>query len=303
MSGYEKGGAKGGAEIGAKIGDVSDTALWVAHYRGLEARRPDAAFRDPLATVLAGERGAALAAAMGNAPLMGWAMVMRTSALDRLVLRAVARGAETVLNLGAGLDTRPYRLSLPAGLRWVEVDFPGVVDLKNARLAGEKPVCALERVALDLTDREARRALLSREGARAGKIAVLTEGVLPYLAPADVGALAEDLRAVPQIQWWIQDYMDGKRPIDWGSKLAAAPFRFEPADWMAVFAAHGWRADDAASDGDGDIIAIEDEARRLRRWPPLTPRLIAIQVLRGLKAKLTGKAPRRYGGYVMLGRA
>src|SRR3954471_5714637 len=110
----------------AEIGDVSDTALWVAHYRGQEAARPAPAFRDPLAARLAGERGAALAAAMGNAPLMSWAMVLRTTALDRLVMGAIERGAQAVLNLGAGLDTRPYRLTVPAALRWVEVDFPGV---------------------------------------------------------------------------------------------------------------------------------------------------------------------------------
>ncbi|MDE3110116.1 MAG: class I SAM-dependent methyltransferase, partial [Acidobacteriota bacterium] len=36
---------------------VSDTAFWVAHYRAIEGERPDALFHDPLAGVLAGERG------------------------------------------------------------------------------------------------------------------------------------------------------------------------------------------------------------------------------------------------------
>ena len=37
-----------------------------------------------------------------------------------MLLEAVARGAGMVLNLGAGLDTRPYRLALPSTLRWIE---------------------------------------------------------------------------------------------------------------------------------------------------------------------------------------
>ncbi len=41
-------------------------------------------------------------------------MVARTSAIDRLILAALERGVDTVLNLGAELDTRPYRLALPA---------------------------------------------------------------------------------------------------------------------------------------------------------------------------------------------
>lgn len=40
------------------IENVSDTAFWVAHYRALETKRPDALFHDPLAGVLAGEAAA-----------------------------------------------------------------------------------------------------------------------------------------------------------------------------------------------------------------------------------------------------
>jgi hypothetical protein len=44
---------------------------------------------------------------------------------------------ETVLNLAAGLDTRPYRLNLRAALRWVEVDLPSIVRMKREALANE----------------------------------------------------------------------------------------------------------------------------------------------------------------------
>jgi O-methyltransferase involved in polyketide biosynthesis len=46
------------------IENVSDTAFWVAHHRGLEGERADALFRDPLAKVLAGERGRQIAESM-----------------------------------------------------------------------------------------------------------------------------------------------------------------------------------------------------------------------------------------------
>jgi O-methyltransferase involved in polyketide biosynthesis len=36
------------------IRDISDTALWVAHYRAAETERPDAVFKDPFARALAG---------------------------------------------------------------------------------------------------------------------------------------------------------------------------------------------------------------------------------------------------------
>jgi O-methyltransferase involved in polyketide biosynthesis len=34
---------------------------------------------------------------------------------------------DTVLNPGAGLDTRPYRLKLPSQLNWIEIDFPKII--------------------------------------------------------------------------------------------------------------------------------------------------------------------------------
>lgn len=87
-------------------------------------------------------------------------MVVRTSAIDRLIYEALQSGVDTVLNLGAGLDTQPYRMKLPATLRWIELDFPNIVELKNSKLVEYKPACRLERVGVDLLDRRSRNTLL-----------------------------------------------------------------------------------------------------------------------------------------------
>lgn len=50
---------------------VSDTARWVAYFRALETKRPDALFRDPFAERLASERGIHLANNPGNYPWTG----------------------------------------------------------------------------------------------------------------------------------------------------------------------------------------------------------------------------------------
>jgi len=36
-----------------------------------------------------------------------------------------------VVNLAAGLDARPYRMSLPASLQWIEVDLPEILAYKE----------------------------------------------------------------------------------------------------------------------------------------------------------------------------
>ena len=96
------------------IDNVSDTARWVAVYRAMETERPDAIFRDPFAARLAGEKGVGIVDAMKNGRRMAWAMIVRTKVFDEIILERVRNGnADVVLNLAAGLDARPWRLSLP----------------------------------------------------------------------------------------------------------------------------------------------------------------------------------------------
>ena len=141
------------------IRNISDTARWVATYRARETDRPDALFRDPFARRLAGERGEQIAAAMPNVAGTDWPFVMRTALFDRFIAGEVERGVDTVLNLAAGLDARPYRMALPASLTWIEVDLPDLLAYKSEVLAADRPVCRLERVPLNLSDVAARRAL------------------------------------------------------------------------------------------------------------------------------------------------
>src|SRR5947209_5655133 len=102
-----------------KIANVSDTARWVAVYRAMETARPDALFRDPYAARLAGERGEAIVDHMQRGRSMAWAMITRTVAFDEMILERIRAGVDRVINLAAGLDTRPWRLDLPRTLRWI----------------------------------------------------------------------------------------------------------------------------------------------------------------------------------------
>src|SRR3954462_15538642 len=134
-------------------------------YRAQETERPDPLFRDPFAPRLAGERGEQVLHLLSSAAEgRSWPFVTRTVVIDRFIEERVRQGTDLVLNLAAGLDTRPYRMALPASLRWVEVDLPPLLAYKEEILRGETPSCALERVALDAADVEARRQLFTRLG-------------------------------------------------------------------------------------------------------------------------------------------
>ena len=105
------------SDTGHLITHVSDTARWTALYRATESARADALFSDPLAERLAGEQGRAIVAKAPLASRSGWWLVARTKIIDDAIAEAIADGCDRVLNLAAGLDTRPYRLDLPPDFR------------------------------------------------------------------------------------------------------------------------------------------------------------------------------------------
>jgi len=234
-----------------EIRNISDTARWVAHYRALESARTDALFNDHLAGRIAGERGAAMARSMPESVQFAWALAVRTRLLDDLINRLVAEdGLRFVVNLAAGFDTRPYRLPLPSGLRWIEVDLPALIAEKNELLKDEKPRCQLERVAIDLADDAARRALMTRLAAEPGPGLVLTEGLLVYLDPAQVAALGTDLARLQAVRWWLCDLLSPKLLAMMSKRSgrllleSGTPFKFATDDPARFFAALGWELRD-----------------------------------------------------------
>jgi methyltransferase (TIGR00027 family) len=254
------------------IRNISDTARWVAVYRARETDRPDAVFRDPFARRLAGERGEQIANSMPLGRDNEWSMVTRTYVIDQFVAEQVGRGVDMVINLAAGLDSRPYRMQLPPNLRWVEVDLPEILDYKENILRGEKPVCTLERFRLDLSNPEARRALFSQLGSKAKHALVITEGLIIYLAPEDVGTLAQDLAAPVSIRSWILDIASPGLLRMLMKRMAsqlqqAAPFKFAPAEGPDFFLRYGWKP--------ADVRSLLKNAARLKRLPFFL-RLIAL---------------------------
>ena len=245
------------------IQHVSDTAFLVAEARARESERTEALFRDPLARRLSGDKGRTIATSFP--PMTEWNVIMRTLVIDAFVQHAIAAGFRTVVNLGAGLDTRPYRLDLPSDLHWVEVDYPDVVAYKEQHLATERPRCRLTREGLDLSITEQRRGLLARLASASARILVLTEGVIPYLTEDQVGTLADNLNATPQVAAWIVDYLSPEshayRDRRVGKRMARAQFQFRPADWYGFFAQHGWQV--------RDLHYLADEGQRVGRRPPL----------------------------------
>ncbi len=250
---------------GSLVSHISDTARWVAVYRARESQRADALFRDPYADRLAGERGRAIAAGLPRQARSGWPIVMRTRLIDDLVAACVEEGCDRVLNLAAGLDTRPYRMTLPQDLVWVEADLGPLIDEKERLLEGERAQCELRRERVDLADVGARSAFLDRATQGAKRTLVITEGLLTYFDDEVVRGLGESLAERPSIRWWVFEIISPAviRGLQkgLGAHMRNSPLKFAPPNGIAFFERLGWSA--------RDIRSVLREGVRLRRIPLL----------------------------------
>ena len=255
------------------IRNVSDTALWVAVYRAEESERKNPLFRDAYARRLAGERGLQIAAGMKFAQRHSWSYVARTWLIDQIIEAEVQRGTDMVINLAAGLDSRAYRMQLPASLRWVEVDLPDMLNYKQDVLAADRPVCRLERVPLDLRDTVARRELFQRLGSEAKRALVISEGLIIYLDQEAVAELARDLSAQPSFRCWATDLTNPallkmlQKTLGGQLAEAGSPLKFAPPEGAAFFENCGWKLVEKHS--------LLHTAAKLKRLPILM-RLVAL---------------------------
>ena len=243
---------------------VQDTARWVAMARARESERKDALFKNPFARKLAGTVGIGLLQQLSGKAGGTWPIVTRTHIIDRLVADAVRDGADAVLNLAAGLDSRPYRMDLPASLTWIEVDHADVIAEKEACLRDSSPACRLERVAQDLSIAEERRALFAKVGGRFQHLLVMTEGLLCYLAPQDAMGLAKDIRATPRVFRWIADLNNAAVNAYVAQRTdhalrGTAKMQFGPEEGPLVFEPLGWKTVSTTS--------IFKTAGKLKRLP------------------------------------
>jgi methyltransferase (TIGR00027 family) len=249
------------------VRNISDTALLAAIYRARETERTDAVFRDPFARRLAGERGDQIAKSMPFSERATWAWITRTYSYDEFIKQQIKEGVDMIINLAAGLDARPYRMNLPASLRWIEVDLPGILDYKEALLHGEKPACILDRVRLDLSDIAARRKLFAALGGTAKNVLIITEGLLIYFSPEEVASLAQDLAAVRLFHHWIIDIVSPgllkmlHKGMGQQIREGKAEFKFAPEEGPGFFTAHGWDVVDVRS-----TLKTAARLKRLTLW-------------------------------------
>jgi methyltransferase (TIGR00027 family) len=169
--------------------------------------------------------------------------VARHRLIDDILRERLAGRRDTgIVIIGAGFDTRPFRLT---GGRWVELDEPAVMTLKEAALPAREAPNPLTRLAVEF-DREPLAAVLAPFRDLDRPIVVL-EGVLPYLTEREAAALLGAVRTTFAAPTLICDLMTRRfarrygGPIGRRLRALGAPYHPPVREPLELIEAAGFR--------------------------------------------------------------
>ncbi|BBY18757.1 class I SAM-dependent methyltransferase [Mycolicibacterium litorale] len=166
----------GKADAGALSG-VSETALLTLNGRAHQARHPQAIIDDPMAIRLVDS----IDFDFDKFGRKGQEMALRSLAFDRAAIRYLsAHPSATVVALAEGLQTSFWRISSARpdlDFRWLTVDFPPVIALRERLLPPSDRITNLAQSALDFS-------WMDRVDTAHG-VFITAEGLLMYLQPEE----------------------------------------------------------------------------------------------------------------------
>jgi methyltransferase (TIGR00027 family) len=224
---------------------VPFTARLNAYYRAAESKEANPLLIDPYAEQLAGD----MTEYFGKHKRfteMGGSQIARSYYIENDLLRpwCDAHEKSQVVLLGAGLDTRAYRLSfLRRGSHVVfELDLPIIIDYKERVLREDQPLCTLIRISTDLSRPEWKTKL--REHGFSGETATLwiLEGFVYYLDKTVVHNL---IRALSEMstndsQLFLDVCVPALADLRWGPFTDHFKWGITMEDIPLFFTTAGW---------------------------------------------------------------
>jgi O-methyltransferase involved in polyketide biosynthesis len=166
---------------------IEETLYLTLCGRALDNHLPHPILGDLMAEELVGRLGYDCARfRLSASPILN--IALRAKKLDQVAQQFLGRHPDAVgLDLGAGLDTRAFRIAPPAGVDWYDVDYPEVITARRQLL----PARANARnLAADLTDPAWLAAVPGDRPA-----VIVADGLMAFLTSDDMVALVRRLVA------------------------------------------------------------------------------------------------------------
>lgn len=194
---------------------IARTALYCCGVRAADARAPRPVCADAFAQRFMDAAAQQTFAAFTSLRGPNATNAARHRLIDDLLReRLQADPSLQVVLLGAGFDTRAYRLR---GGRWLELDHPVIMQAKELALPAAQAANPLRRVAIDFAHERLADKLTGLD-ARA-PVLVVMEGVSMYLDTAALGDTARTLHALLPRHTLVCDLMDRRFAKRFGGPL------------------------------------------------------------------------------------
>jgi len=179
-------------------------------------------------------------------PGFGNSIIARVRYFDDFTQRSLERGIEQLVILGAGYDSRAYRIEGLKRIRTFEVDHPSTQDIKIMKikdLFGTMPD-GVAYVSADLAEDDLFQKLIGKGYDPSKKTLFLMEGLIYYIPPAAVERMLSSIvknsakGSAILFDYLSRSVVDGSTHLEAGRNLqkgmakSGEPFRFGIDDGM-----------------------------------------------------------------------
>ena len=126
---------------------ISNTAYYCCGVRMEDSDRNHSVCNDNYAERFLDDRGRQIFEPFKSEKMPNLPNITRCRLIDDYLSAELSRNNQlNIFTIGAGFDTRPYRL---AGGNWIEIDEPQIISYKNERLPVEECPNPLRRISID----------------------------------------------------------------------------------------------------------------------------------------------------------
>ncbi|MBD2515933.1 SAM-dependent methyltransferase [Nostoc sp. FACHB-973] len=221
---------------------VSLSSRMMAVARALETQRPDGLFEDPLAAILAGEDMIAEITPKvqqfedKGAPIIP----VRTRFFDDFLISQIAEIRQVII-LGAGMDTRAFRLPWHPDTQIYELDQKEVIQYKESILENQSPKC--HRCAIGIDIREDWSDLLLMKGYQKEVSSLwLMEGFIYYLNDLEVHQLLTKISHLSNPGSWLLADFISSFFIQQKTEGLSEHWKYGCDDPEKLFSVYNWEA-------------------------------------------------------------
>ena len=244
---------------------IAKTAYYCCGVRAADARSANAVCGDNLAERFMDTEAQAVFRPFANLKEANASNAARHRIIDDLLRERLRVQPDLpVVLVGAGFDTRAFRLG---GGRWLELDHPSVVALKDAKLPAAQSPNPLQRASIDFASERLADKLAAWAGTPSA--VVVMEGVSMYLNPEQLRATTHTLRQLLPRHTLLCDLINATFVRRYSKRLRQAirdlggEFAVPLDDPAALVESLGYRRFAAHS-----VVgrAVEHGSLRLPRW-------------------------------------